>query len=124
MRIKRVAVAFFLVAACAHQPQGAAQDRSVLTRTEIASATGAANMYDVIARLRHEYLVSRGRTSLTLKTEQYAMVFLNEQEYGTIESLRTIHPDMVEEVRYFNSTTAPTRFGYKYGTGVIQVRTR
>lgn len=117
-------IAFACSVSCAHPPRTPASDRSVLTREEIASATGAASLYDVIRRLRAEYLTDRGRTSLVHQGDTRPVVFMNAQELGPIESLRTIEPDAVEEVRFFSATSAVSRFGSRYGTGVIQVRPR
>src|SRR3954464_10460306 len=89
-----------LVVACAHAPRTPAHDRSLLTRDEIVSVSGATTMYDVIRRTRNEYLTNRGRTSLIAQGDPRPVVFLDDQEFGPIESLNNIHPDAVKEVEF------------------------
>ncbi|HJQ19549.1 MAG TPA: hypothetical protein VJ867_04300 [Gemmatimonadaceae bacterium] len=113
------------VTACGGRPNTApSHNRSVITRDEIASVTGAADMYDVVQRLRAEYFRSRGTTSLVNPADPRPTVFLDNQEYGPIESLRNIQPAGVEEVRYFPGNSAVATFGSRYGSGVIQVKSR
>jgi len=99
-------------------------DRTVLTRDDIEAVTAASSMYDVIRRLRPEYLNSRGRTSLLNQGDPRPVVFLDEQEYGPIESLRNLQPDLVQEVRFYASSSAVAKFGSRYGTGVIRLQSR
>jgi hypothetical protein len=123
--VRRLIVGLSFLAACSHAPRtSSSHDRSLITRDEIASVTGATSMYDVIRRLRNEYLTGRGRTSLVIQTETRPVVFMDEQEFGTIEALRNIEPGAVQEVQYFPSSQAVARFGSRYGAGVIQLRTR
>lgn len=96
---------------------------SVITRDQIDSS-GAANIYDVIARLHADFLRDRGRISIKTNTHERAMVFLNEQEYGIPETMRNIPAGRIEEVRFFGSTDAAVRFGAQYGGGVIQLISR
>lgn len=95
----------------------------VITREQIAEVD-ARSIYDVIVRLRAEFLNDRGRTSIRTNATSRAVVFLNEQEYGVLESMRDIPPDRVQEVRYFSGSDAVVRFGAQFGGGVIQLISR
>ena len=122
--MRSIVVVGWFLAACAHPARAPERDHAMLTRAQILSVNGATNLYDVIRRLRSDYLTDRGRTSLMNPVDSRPVVFMGDQEYGPIESLRTIQPDAVEEVRFFASTSAVARFGSRYGGGVIQVRLR
>lgn len=97
--------------------------RNVITRAQIESS-GAATIYDAIARLRAEFLRDRGRISIKADTHDRPVVFLNDQEYGIPETMRNIPAARIEEVRFYSSTDAAFRFGSQYGGGVIQLISR
>lgn len=113
-----------LVFACHAQPAGAPGSvENVITREQI-DAVKASNMYDVIVRLRAEFLNDRGRTSIRTNATSRAVVFLNDQEYGVPETMRNIPPGRIESVRHFSGAEAVVRFGAQYGGGVIQLTSR
>lgn len=118
------ALALAITTACHTQQSGAPSgSRNVITRDQI-EATGAANTYDLIARLHAEYLKDRGRVSINLNAHERAVVFLNDQEYGALETMRNIPTSRVGEIRYYAPTEAIARFGAQYGGGVIQLISR
>src|ERR1700737_1598839 len=88
--------------------------RNVITQGQIDS-TGASNIYDVITRLRAEFLKDRGRISLKTNQHERAVVFLNDQENGIPEPMRNIPPGRISEIRYFTGTEAASKFGSQYG---------
>lgn len=124
MRLGTFVAALTFVVACASAPRTSSHDRTLLTRDEIASVSGATNIYDVIRRLRSEYLTDRGRTSLLHQGDTRPVVFMDDQEFGPLESLRNIQPDAVREVQFYTSSTAVAKFGSRYGAGVIQLKSR
>lgn len=123
----RARALFFVVAlaiGCHAQRSGTSGSLGrVITREQIAEQD-ARSIYDVIVRLHAEFLNDRGRTSIRINTTSRAVVFLNDQEYGALETMRDIPPDRVQEVRYFSGSDAVVRFGAQYGGGVIQLRSR
>ena len=123
MRFRHFVCVSMLVG-CASAPKSPGHDRNLLTRDEISSVSGATNIYDVIRRLRSEYLTDRGRTSLLNQGDTRPTVFMDEQEFGPIESLRNIQPDAVQSVQFYTSSMAVAKFGSRYGAGVIQIRMR
>ena len=110
-------------ASCAHPTSAAGSNRKLITEEEIAS-TNATTAYDVIARLRAEYLRNRGPTSLLLPSRAQAVVFLNEQLFGSIDQLKQVRSDDLAEIRFFDGPDAITKFGSQYSGGVIQLVTR
>ena len=112
------------VTGCAlHHTSTGAQHPNVITFEEIDSS-GEANIYDVIVKLHAEYLRDRGPTSAVSSTRDVAVVFLNEQEYGAIGTLSSFQAHDIEEVHYYAGPDAVTKFGRRYGGGVIQLITR
>jgi outer membrane cobalamin receptor len=124
-RARWIALALALSVGCHHQPadsHGAASN-NVITQEQI-DATEANNIYEVIARLRGNFLNDRGHVSLQSNKHSRAVVFLNDQEYGIPETMRNIPLGRVSEIRFFPGTDALARFGAQYGGGVIQLISR
>lgn len=115
----------FGAAACHQQGAGTTGSSSanLITQDQIDSS-GASNVYDVIARLRGNYLRDRGKVSILGNQHDRPVVFLNDQEYGIPETMRNIPPSRVSEIRFFSGTDAVARFGAQYGGGVIQLISR
>ena len=109
-----------LVAACHQQLSGSGRggQRDVITEEEIDAST-ASNVYDLIAQLRADFLKDRGKVSIRMDQREKAVVFLNDQEYGILETLRNIPRSRVSEIRYYPGTEAVNRFGAQYGGGVV-----
>lgn len=113
-----------LGAGCVHRARLAdVPNPNVITEDELRDAQGN-TIYDVIAKLRPQYLRDRGPIALTGGARDVATVFLNTEEYGPIASLRDFPATDIEEVRYFSGIDAVTKFGRYYGTGVIQLISR
>ena len=92
---------------------------NVLTDEEIVAVRAdITNVYDAVARLRPNWLAPHGSMG-------YAMVFVDGQQYGDLNSLRNIQAYHVADIRYYNSAEAGGKFGLRGGTGgVIEIRTR
>jgi TonB-dependent Receptor Plug Domain len=106
-------------------PSGPRANREVITQQEIAQA-GPGNAYDVIRRLRPNFLVSRGATTFgnAQVSSQYPNVFVDGMMYGDINSLRNIDAAQVGEVRMYPAGEAQTKFGLGNSSGVIAIATR
>lgn len=99
---------------------------SVLTVEEIANAHADINSaYDAVARLRPNWLAAKGVTSAQGSGgsgTEFAVVFLDGQRYGDVNSLRGIPAYYVGEIRYYDVTQAGARFGIRAGSsGAIEV---
>ena len=117
-------------AACAGRSPGVSRDRNVITSDEIASVQ-VATAYDVVSRLRAEFLRSRGTVTRTsgqrtaTQAQPSITVFVDEIEQGPIE--RTLHliPAIeVHEIRLYRAADAATKYGSRHNGGVIAVTTR
>ncbi len=124
-------LAVALVLACASggtpDPTITANTRktSVLSSEEIENAHADINTaYDAIARLRPNWLLPHGVTSTQNNGAgtEYAMVYVDGQSYGDINTLRGIPAYHVGSIRYWDVTQAGGRFGIRAGSsGVIEI---
>jgi hypothetical protein len=100
------------------QPAGSAIN--VITREELDSA-GAVSVYDVIVRRHAYFLRDRGATSINSTSAPRAVVFMGEQYYGEIETMRNIPAERVGSARFYAGTEAAVKFGRQFNGGVIQL---
>ena len=118
-----------MVSACASSGGAVPiQNQNVISTDEI-TQSAASNAYDLIQRLRPNYLRTRGAVHGTPdkanKLEPVdVVVYLNENRLGTTEQLRQISTMDIREIRYFNSSEATTKWGTGHSAGAIQVVTR
>jgi hypothetical protein len=118
-----VGVFFLGAVSCARARASAGSNRNVITQEEIV-ASNAATAYDVIARLRADFLRDRGPTSLLLPNQHQPVVFLRDQLYGQIDQLREFRSSDLAEIRFYPGPDAVTKFGSQYSGGVIQLLPR
>src|SRR5256885_8920364 len=81
----------------------------------------------ILARVRPNWLAAHGVTSGQDNGAgtEYAVVYLDGQRYGDINSLRGIAAYHVGEVKYYDVTQAGARFGIRAGSsGVIEIMSR
>jgi hypothetical protein len=96
-----------------------AADEIVAAHADITTA------YDALARLRPAWLRARGVISTDPRTNEFATVFVDGEQYGSLDSLNNIPALQVAYIRYYNVTEAGARFGFRGGTGgVIEVTTK
>jgi hypothetical protein len=98
-------------------------DRNVITETELRSVP-ASNLYELIEKVRPNFLRSRGASSINMPGGEYAVVYLDGRSYGDLASLRSLIPNQVSEVRYYDASTAASRYGMISATGVIDVTSK
>lgn len=111
-------------AGCAHVAKpGAGRNPNVITAEEIETVR-AANAYELISKLRANFLRSRGQNSVLLKQPKEPTVFLDTVEFGPIASLRTIPVSNIAEIRFIEGWDATTKYGTNHVSGVIQITTR
>ena len=90
----------------------------VLTTKDLLD-TRAANVYDAVRRLRPRWLRARGMGRSRPGYEPVVKVYMESQFMGEVGVLRTLEPDAVEQIRFFNASEATTRFGTDHEGGVI-----
>ena len=111
------------------------RNRRVITTEEIEQAQET-NAFQVVEKLRPEFLVSmtrrhtlgRGATQQAdlgysqPDPEPAAAVFVDGTEMGGLDELRQIQSITVEEIRYLSGSEAQTKYGPRFPAGVIEVR--
>jgi hypothetical protein len=120
-----------LVAGCASTSAATGQkNQNVITSEEIAGQSSAATAYDVIQRLRPNFLRTRGAvhgspSGTTNNLEQVDLVvYLNETRLGGTDELRQIPTTEIREIRYYSASDATTKWGTGHSAGAIQVFSR
>jgi hypothetical protein len=105
---------------------GETRRSQVIMQEEIRASGMTGNAYEVISRLRPNFLVSRGPTSLgnAQNTSMYANVYVDGAEFGDINSLRNIDSGQIFEIRLYSSGEAQTKFGLGNSNGVIAITTK
>ena len=100
---------------------GASSNSNIITEQEITSAN-VSNAYEVIQKLRPNFLRSRGATSITNKAPETANVYVDGQRYGDTNSLRNIAAMNVAGIRYYSVSEGAIKFGMDNPGGVIEIR--
>ena len=120
-----VSLAFSACAGAAPTPgaMGPSTSRRVLLADEI-RAVSATDAYEVVQRLRPEWLRRRGQTSLRNPSAGEVVVYLDGVRYGGPRSLEGVRAESVVQMEYLDASDATTRFGTGHGGGAILVRTR
>jgi hypothetical protein len=99
------------------------RDPNVITRAEIDQADWATNAFDLVQRLRPNFLRTSGPTNWS-GAPQSAIVRLNDQELGDFGALRQIALNSVQEIRYYSMADATAKFGGIRGRPVIAITTK
>jgi outer membrane cobalamin receptor len=121
MSVTTVIVACAAPAVSSHSEDSRAQ---LITQEEI-EASRAPTAYEVIQKLRANFLTYRGETSFDKnKSQAYPTVYVDGQEYGSVTMLRNIPASQVATIRLYRAWEATTKFGTGNMGGVIAVTTR
>jgi hypothetical protein len=94
--------------------------RDVISR-EVLDSAPSISAYQAVERFHRDWL--RGRSS-TLQTESgrvFAVVFVDGQRYGPLDTLHQIGTEVVQEIRFISPSDATTRYGTGYPGGIIMV---
>jgi outer membrane cobalamin receptor len=118
-----VATMLAFAVACASMKHKNSSDANVITAAEI-EAANANTAYDVIVKLHANYLHSRGPNSILLKESKEPTVYVDQVEFGPINSLRSIPASNIAEIRFVSGWDAMTKYGSDHVAGVIQIYTR
>ncbi len=112
-------------AACAstgQRPGEPRRDENLITAEEL-RAVPPTNLSEYIQSHRPRWLERNYAPVLTAARVQGVVVYVDNQEYGGADVLRTMSTRGVREVRYYSPSEAQARFGPGYINGVIQVVT-
>ena len=106
-----------------HRAPGTRYDQNLITEDEIA-ASHSANAYDVIHKLRGNFLSNRGTLTFYGEASPMPTVYVDEQRYGDINTLVAISAEVIASIRLYRSWEATTRYGMNNMGGVIAITTR
>lgn len=96
--------------------------REVITAAEIV-ASRVTDAYQAVLQLRPEFLRRRGATAMPSLTSPPVIVYLDNIEFGTAESLRQVPLGRVRLIRYLGPNEADLRWGRQHPAGAIHVVT-
>ena len=117
-----IAVLVLPLAGCASASSGGPRmNANLISRAEI-DEFGPHNAYDVIDALRKNWLQKRGRTSFVQEGEIW--VYVDGTGPSSLDTLRGIHSDNIESLRFMNERQASFRFGSGHEHGAILVTLR
>ena len=99
----------------------AGYSRDLITKIDIDEST-AKNAYELISSLRPHWLRGRGTKSLKYQAQaSYPVIYVNETQYGDIDSLSRLSLHNISEIRYLNPGDATFRFGLDHAGGAILI---
>lgn len=119
--------------ACATAPAGERRGSSrEITREEIEAALGASTTFDVVQRLRPQWLRYRGPSSLY--RDGAIVVYVDGIRSGVVvgdgtsttgpNPLSGIAAERAQRILYYSATVATQKFGTGHAHGAIEVLTR
>jgi len=123
VRIARVLLLSLALGACTHAGQKGGRDSNVITEAEI-DASGGATAYDVIVKVRSNFLSDRGKTTILGAAPNKPSVFVDGVHYGEIATLRSISARQLTSIRLYRAWEAQQKFGSGFVGGVIELSTR
>lgn len=96
--------------------------RDVITAAEIVGSR-VTDVYQAVSYLRPEFLRRRGSTAIPSFTAPPVRIYLDNLEFGSDESLRSIPLQRVRLIRYLGPNEAQLRWGRAHPSGAILVTT-
>lgn len=112
-----------LVACAPSGAPGTPRPNSQVIVAEEIDSSKLPTAYDVVLKLRPQFLNDRGRNTVANSTSAFPRVYLNGILYGEINSLREILASQITEIRYYNAGQAQGRFGSGNLSGALAVTT-
>jgi hypothetical protein len=113
-----------LLGCAPHHVAPGAYDPNLITEDEIIDSH-ASNAYDVIHKLRANFLSYRGKISIySPASVSMPTVYVDEQRYGDINILAAIPAEVIATIRLYRAWDATTRYGINNASGVIAITTR
>jgi hypothetical protein len=122
-----IVLVVLLSAACASagppgESRGGTLGSGTITREELA-ALRQFNAFQVVRRLRPQWLRSRGVANLDGQ-QLLPVVFVDRTPRGEPRELQQISADDVERITFMSARDATTRYGTGYPGGIIEVISR
>jgi hypothetical protein len=120
--VRLLSVVALLEGCATSRGAGQYEERSHISAAEIAPLRNR-SAYDVIKRLRPEFLKMRGPTTVMNPAEFEIGVYVDNMLLGGIRELRDLPASDVYEIRYLSAVNAATRHGAQHPSGVIEITT-
>ena len=102
-------------------------DRSVIPFEDMQRATGVNNLYEVVQRLRPEWLKARGGYANQMNCGQViettAVVYIDGQRNGELDMLKSMPVRGLAALRFYSASEAQVKFGTGNMAPVIEVIT-
>ncbi len=98
---------------------GSSQSMNRITAEEIASTGSYSNAYELVQRLRPQWLRKRGRSNIGF--EGSIKVYVDGARFGAVDALTQINASNVAEMVYLRPSEASDRFGMNHNQGAILV---
>ena len=121
-----IALTLAVAVGCSH-PQlgpGDTYNSQVITEDEVVASRGS-TAYEVIHKLRANFLTNRGETSFNRnQSNPYPTVYLDDQEFGPMASLSSIPAAQISMIRLYRVSEANAKYGTHNLAGVIAITTR
>jgi len=111
---------------CSHPQLGPGEmyNSQVITEDEII-ASRASTAYEVIHKLRANFLTNRGETSFNKnQSNPYPTVYVDDQEFGPISTLSSIPAAQITMIQLYRVSEANAKYGSHNLSGVISITTR
>ncbi len=119
---RSVVASLLAAAACATATQGPRHNSNVISREEL-DQISVSNAFDAVQRLRPQWLTRP--TAATLQPGgNPVLVYLDRHQFGSLEDLRTLGTDQIEQMEFLSARDATTRYGTGHPSGIIEVTTR
>jgi hypothetical protein len=121
-----IALPLAIALGCSHPRLGPGDvyNSAVITEDEIV-ASRASTAYEVIHKLRANFLTNRGETSFNRsQSNPYPTVYMDDQEFGPISVLSTIPASQISTIRLYRVSEANAKYGTHNLSGVIAIYTR
>ena len=99
------------------------RNADIITAQEVAEQQGVTNAFDLIRRIRPNFLRVVERTSIRSNSSA-PLVRVNGQLLGDVTELRTIEIGLIQEIRYYSIVEAENQFSGDRGRPVIAVTTK
>ena len=118
-----MALATWVHTAAAQKEKKVRHDPRLITAEEIATRQNEQNALDLIRALRPSWLNTRGPTTIML-AETGISVYVDGAKRGSIDELRFITREQIQEMRSLSATDAQARYGMDNVSGAIEVTTK
>ena len=114
------------VGACATTSTEGSRNKSGTITLEEIDGEGLVftNAYEIVRQFRPQWLVERGRATISSQAYDYVVVYVDNIRQGDPQTLHTITALSVQEIEHYNMAQAQRLGPIAHPHGAIVVRTR